>query len=56
MQLNQQVSILISNLMEKIYNLINDTLLQALNEKQYSDIKMEINKKIVLEDGHFSFC
>ena len=56
MQLNQQVSILISNLMEKIYNLVSDALLEASNDQQYSEIKMEINKKIVLPDDHFSFA
>ena len=47
-KLNQKDSILVSNLIEKIYNLILETLKQALNEEQYNQVKNEINQKIIL--------
>ena len=47
-KLNLQVSFSVSNLIEKIFNLILKTLEQALDEKQYYDIKLQINEKIIL--------
>jgi hypothetical protein len=47
-KLNQQVSFSVSNLIEKIVNLILNALEQALDEKQYFDIKLQINEKIIL--------
>ncbi len=47
MQLNQQVSILINNLIDKIYNMILETLKAAQNDEQYKIIKMQISQKLI---------
>lgn len=47
-QLNQQVSILVSNLIEKIYKMILDCLKEVLNEQQYNNIKVQITQKLVM--------
>ena len=47
-KLNANVSILVNNLVEKIYNLILDAINQALNEQQYNDIKVQINEKMII--------
>lgn len=47
-QLNQHVSIMVSNLIEKIYNFILDSLTQALNEKQYNNVIVQINEKLIM--------
>ena len=47
-QLNQNVSILVSNLIDKIYNMILQTLKEALNEQQYNDIKVKISQKLIM--------
>ena len=47
-QLNQQVSILVSNLIEKIYNMILVTLKEAQNEQQYNNIKIQISQKLIM--------
>ena len=46
-QLNQQVSILVNNLIDKVYNLILETLKEALNEQQYNNVKTEINQRVI---------
>ena len=46
-ELNQHVSILVKNLIEKIYKMILETLREALNEEQYNGIKYQINEKFV---------
>ena len=46
-QLNQKVSILVSNLVEKIYNMILETLKEALNDEQYNNVKIQISQKII---------
>ena len=47
-QLNQQVSVMVSNLIEKIYNLILETLKTALNEQQYNNVKIQITQKSIM--------
>jgi hypothetical protein len=47
-KLNIQVSILVSNLVEKIYNLILKTLQQALNDQQYMDVNVQIIEKMAM--------
>ena len=47
-QLNQQVSIMVSNLIEKIYNLILEALKTALNEQQYNNVKIQISQKLIM--------
>ena len=47
-QLNQQVSKLVNNLIDKIYNLILETLKDALNEQQYNNVKIQISQKIIM--------
>ena len=47
-KLNIQVSILVSNLVEKIYNLILGTLQQALNDQQYMDVNTQIIEKMAM--------
>ena len=46
-QLNQQVSILVNNLIDKVYNLILETLKEALNEQKYNNVKIEISQRLV---------
>jgi len=46
-ELNQNVSLLVKNLVEKIYNMILEILKRALNEDQYNSIKIQINEKYV---------
>jgi hypothetical protein len=46
-QLNQKVSIMVSSLIEKIYNLLLDSLNQALNEQQYNNIQIQIKDKLI---------
>ena len=53
-QLNQQVSITVSSLIEKIYNLILDSLKQALNEQQYNNVKIQINEKFIMPVNQYS--
>ena len=40
-QLNHKVSIMVSSLIEKIYNLLLDSLNQALNEQQYNNVQIQ---------------
>lgn len=47
-QLNQQVSIMVTNLIEKIYNLILEALKEASNEQQYNNIKIQIAQKLIM--------
>ena len=47
-QLNQKVSILVTNLIEQIYNMILETLNKALNEEQYNNVKVLINEKLIM--------
>ena len=47
-QLNQQVSILVTNLVEKIYNMIMATLKEALNDQNYNNVKFQISQKLIL--------
>jgi len=46
-ELNQQVSILVKSLVEKIYNMILETLKKALDEGQFNEIKYQISEKFV---------
>ena len=46
-QLNQQVSILVNNLIDKVYNLILETLKEAINEQKYNNVKIEISQRLV---------
>ena len=46
-QLNQQVSIMVSNLIDKVYNLILETLKEAANAQQYNNIKVQIEQKLI---------
>ena len=52
--LNQHISVSVSNLIEKIYNLLLETLNQALKEEQYNNIKAQINEKLVRPIDHYS--
>ncbi len=52
--LNQHISVSVSNLIEKIYNLLLETLNQALKEEQYNNIKAQINEKLVKPIDHYS--
>ena len=47
-QLNQEVSKLVRNLIDKIYNMILETLKQAVNEQQYNNIKIQISQKLIM--------
>ena len=47
-QLNQEVSKLVSNLIDKVYNMILETLKAALNEQQYNNIKIQISQKLIV--------
>lgn len=47
-QLNQQVSKSVNNLIDKIYNLILETLKDALNEQPYNNVKTQITQKIIM--------
>ena len=47
-QLNQQVSIMVTNLIEKIYNLILEALKETSNEQQYNNIKIQIAQKLIM--------
>ena len=53
-QLNQQVSITVSSLIEKLYDLILEALQQALNEQQYNNVKTQINEKLIIPINHYS--
>ncbi len=46
-QLNQKVSILVSNLIEKIYSMLLEALKTAANEQQYNNVKFQITQKLV---------
>ena len=46
-ELNNQISPLVSNLVQQIYKLIHKTLNVCLNEKQFHDIKEQINQKFI---------
>jgi len=46
-ELNQNISILVTNLIEKIYNMILETLRKALEDEQYTSVKMQIHDKFV---------
>ena len=45
--LNQQVSVSVTSLIEKIYNTILETLKNTLKDEQYNNIKIKINEKLV---------
>jgi hypothetical protein len=51
-QLNQQVSITVTTLIEKIYNIILETLKKALNDDEYNNVKIQINEKLVKPVDH----
>jgi hypothetical protein len=53
-QLNQQVSVLVSNLIEKIYNMILETLQSALNDQQYNNVKIQITQKLITPIDQYS--
>ena len=46
-ELNKKVSLSVSDLIKRIYNLIYKTLDDCLNEQQFNSIKNEINKKLI---------
>ena len=46
-QLNLQVSAAVTNLIEKIYNLILETLKEVSKEQQYNNIKIQIAQKLI---------
>ena len=39
---------LVSNLVEKIYNKILENLQEAFNEQQFNNIKMQISQKLIM--------
>ena len=47
-QLNQEVSKMVTNLIEKIYNLLLETFKEALNDQQYNDVKIQIAQKLIM--------
>lgn len=47
-QLNQVVSVLVNSFIEKIYNMLLDSLKDALNQQQYNNIKIQINQKLIV--------
>ena len=46
-QLNQQVSVLVNDLVQKIYNMILETLKVACNDQQYNNIKVQISQNLI---------
>ena len=46
-ELNKGVSILVQNLINDICQMINDTLLKALDNRQYDEVQQKINSKLI---------
>ena len=46
-ELNKGISILVENLINDVYNMINNALIKSIDNKQYEDIEQKINLKLI---------